>query len=697
MAEQHSSSDPKKASGSAASGKPAAQKSTKKSAKKSAKKAAPKTSTKSAKTAAKKAAPKTAGNSTGKSTGKTAGKTAPQTEAKASEAPKAAADKAGAKPQAAPAHDDYTLPDPAEFARNMMTVAQKSQTLLTDFIEHQRKTTEVSGPDPLNLGETFMTMLQKMSENPQQIVEAQMRFWQGHMNLWNTAWRRMLGEDVNPVVEPDRKDKRFRHPDWAQNQIFDFIKQSYLLSAQWAQDTVAEVQGLDAQTKRKVDFYTKQFVDALSPSNFLLTNPEVLKTTLASNGENLVRGLNNMLEDMQRGKGTLWIKQTDMDSFKVGENVATAPGKVMYQNELMQLLQFDPATEQVYERPLLIFPPWINKFYILDLREENSFIRWATAQGYTVFVASWVNPDERLARKSFEDYMKEGILEALDAVEQCTGMREVNCIGYCIGGTLLGASLAYMAAKGDDRIKSATFFAAQVDFSEAGDLQVFIDDKQIEAMQKAMEARGGYMDGVELANTFNMLRANDLIWSFVVNNYMLGKEPMPFDLLFWNSDQTRMPIAMHLFYLTQCYRENRLARKEMVLDGVRLDLNKVKIPIYLQSSRDDHIAPYNSVYKATQLYGGETRFICAGSGHIAGVINPPSANKYQYWTNESGLPDSVEDWWKGVTEHPGSWWPDWDAWLSKRSGKKVPARKPGDGKLKPIEDAPGSYVKVQSA
>lgn len=590
---------------------------------------------------------------------------------------------------------DYRINDPAEFSRNMVKVAAQSQRLVTDFMKGQARNGNGGGSqDPLNLGQTFVDFLGQAMRNPTYFVEANFKLWHDYLNLWQSTARRMLGEDVAPVIEPAANDKRFKDKDWSENQVFDFIKQSYLLSARWLQTTVADVKGLDDKTRKKVDFYAKQFADALSPTNFLFTNPEVLRTTFQSNGENLVKGLNNMLKDLERGKGQLQITQTDMEYFEVGRNLALTPAKIVFQNDLMQLIQYMPTTEQQYERPLVIFPPWINKYYILDLGEKNSFVKWATAKGYTVFVASWVNPDGRLAQKTFEDYMREGIFAALDAIEEATGQKEVNAIGYCIGGTLLSATLAYMAAKGDNRIKSATFFAAQADFSEAGDLQVFIDDEQLKSMEDTMKAQGGYLDGAKMATTFNMLRSNDLIWSFVVNNYLLGKDPMRFDLLYWNSDTTRMPIAMHMFYLRECYKENNLARGRMVLGGEKLDLSKVKIPIYLQSAKDDHIAPYRSVYKSTKLFKGPVTFMMAGSGHIAGVINPPEANKYQHWTNDK-VPEKVEDWIAGATENPGSWWPHWDKWLSKLSGKKVDARTPGDGELKVIEDAPGTYAKMK--
>jgi polyhydroxyalkanoate synthase len=606
------------------------------------------------------------------------------------------AEEAKEKPSPEPSENGYRIGDAGEFARNMVRVGQQSQKLLTDFAKRQGARAGSGEPlDPLNLTGAFTELAKAMSANPAALVEAQFQLWRDWMGLWERSARRMLGDtSVEPVVRPAPGDKRFRDKDWQENQVFDFIKQSYLLTANWMQSTIANIEGLEPSDRKRVAFYTKQFADAIAPTNFVLTNPEVLRTTLQSNGENLVKGLDNLLEDIERGHGQLSIRQS-ADAFTIGENIATAPGKVVYRNELIELLQFDPTTAEVYARPLLIFPPWINKFYIMDLRPENSLIRWLVAQGYTVFVASWVNPDKSLAARGFEDYMREGIFAALDAVHDATGVRDPNVVGYCIGGTLLSATLAHMAARGDNRVNSATFFAAQADFSEAGDLQIFIDDAQLDALKQQMDNAGGVLEGGKMATTFNMLRANDLIWSFVVSNYLLGKEPMPFDLLYWNSDTTRMPEATHLFYLREFYKNNAFAKGQMVLDNVRLDPAQVTVPVYLQSAKEDHIAPFRSVYKTTRLFKGPIRFILAGSGHIAGVINPPAAKKYQYWTNDA-LPPTIEEWQAGAKEHLGSWWPDWDAWLSKRSGAKVAARKPGDGKLKVLGDAPGTYVKVKA-
>lgn len=593
----------------------------------------------------------------------------------------------------------FTIPDPAEFVRNMVKVAERSQRLMQKFVNRQinRQAEPPKLGDPSHaraIAPAFLDLTKHMLANSNYILEAQSKIWPAYLQLLQGTIRRLLGEEAPPTVTPDRNDKRFRAPEWTESIAFDFIKQSYLLTSNWLMQTVTGVDGMEQANARKVAFYTKQFVDAISPSNFVLTNPEILRATLASNGENLLLGLEHLLEDLERGEGKLSIRMTDMEAFEVGRNIAITPGKVIFRNPLIELIQYTPTTETVYQRPLLIFPPWINKFYILDLTEEKSFIKWAVAQGYTVFVVSWANPDAELANKTFESYLLEGVYAALDAVELATGESEVNAIGYCIGGTLLTAALAHMAARKDTRIKCATFFAAQADFSEAGELKVFIDEEQINALGEKMDQAGGLLESSEMSNTFNMLRSNDLIWSFVVNNYLMGRQPAPFDLLYWNSDQTNMPKEMHLFYLRECYLKNNLAKGEMVLAGEKLDLGKITIPVFLQSSLDDHIAPYRSVYKSTKLLSGPVQFLIAGSGHIAGVINPPSANKYNYWKNES-LPDDVEEWRKGATEYPGSWWPNWHIWHAAQSGAKVPARIPGSGKLPVLEDAPGSYVRVK--
>ncbi len=607
------------------------------------------------------------------------------------------------QPDSGKPETDIKLPDPAAWARNWARITEQSQKLMAEMAARQQPEPKhppvaplhaPGNPDPLNVGGAFMEIAQHLMADPARLAEAQMKLWQDYAKLWANSTDRFLGREVTPLVEPDKGDKRFKDAGWQDGAVFDFLKQSYLLTSRWVQSTMSQAEGVDPKVARKAEFYAKQFLDALSPSNFLLTNPEVMRATIESNGENLVKGWENLLEDIERGKGKLAVKMVDSKAFTVGETIATAPGQVIYQNDLMQLLQFEPTTKQVYKRPLFIVPPWINKYYILDLKPQNSFIRWMVDKGYTVFVVSWNMPDETTTEKTFESYMREGILEGLDAVKKATGEDEVTAIGYCIGGTLMACTLAWMAQKKIDRIKAVTFFAAQVDFTEAGELSVFTDEETLTYLENLM-AEKGYLDGGEMATTFNMLRSNDLIWSFVVNNYLLGKEPFPFDLLYWNSDCTRMPAKMHGFYLRNMYQKNLLSQPgQLELAGEKLDLRQIKIPVYLQASKDDHIAPYKSVYKATQLYGGPVRFMMAGSGHIAGVINHPDAKKYQHWLNETKTnPTNVEDWIKGAKEYPGSWWDDWDKWLAPKSGEKVPARKPGDGKLKIIEPAPGSYVK----
>jgi polyhydroxyalkanoate synthase len=587
----------------------------------------------------------------------------------------------------------FKMPDPQEIGRSMANIAERSQRLVGDWLERQSRETPTA--DPLNIASAFLEMTARMMANPQKLMAAQMGFWQDYLTLWQNTTRRIMGIEAAPVIEADAKDKRFRGDAWQQNEVFDFIKQSYLLSARYVQDVVRHVDGLDPKTARKVDFYAKQFVDAMSPSNFLLTNPEVLRKTAETGGENLLRGLNNLLTDLERGRGKLTIKMTDMDAFKLGENIAVSPGKVVYQNELMQLIQYAPTTDTVLKRPLLILPPWINKYYILDLRPRNSLVRYAVSQGHTVFMVSWVNPDAHLGDAGFEDYMHKGVFEALDAIKVATGETDVNAIGYCLGGTLLGTTLAWMAKRGDTRIRSATFMVSMLDFQEAGELGVFIDEEQLKSLEEKMKTKG-FLEGSDMAATFNMLRANDLIWSFVVNNYLMGNEPFPFDLLYWNSDATRMPARMHSFYLRNMYQENLLAKPDAIeLDGEKIDLGRVTVPAYFLSTREDHIAPWRSTYRGTQLLGGTSRFVLAASGHIAGVVNPPEGGKYNHWVNES-VPATPEAWFETATEMAGSWWPDWNRWATAQAPERVAARVTGAAGLAVIEDAPGSYVKVKS-
>jgi polyhydroxyalkanoate synthase len=582
-----------------------------------------------------------------------------------------------------------------KLSANLARAALTAQGAIAEAALRQADRPAALSPDPMHVAPALTDVMGRIAAQPDRLVRAQADLFQRYMELWQSAARRASGETPAPVVTPAKGDKRFADPVWSDNPVFDVIKQSYLVTSNWLNALVSDTPGVDPMNKRRVEFFMKMLTDAFSPSNFLVSNPAALREAMATHGESLLRGMENFAEDLERGGGQLAISQTDYDMFKIGENVATAPGKVIFQNDILQLLQFTPTTEQVYEIPLVIFPPWINKFYILDLRPENSMIRWLTDQGITVFVASWVNPDQTLATKTFEDYMREGIYEGTAAAMKQAGVEEVNTVGYCIGGTLLSSTLGHMTARGDKRIKSATFFAAQQDFAEAGDLLLFTNEDWLKDLEQRMDAGGGVLSGQSMADTFNALRSNDLIWSFFVNNYLMGKEPKPFDLLFWNSDQTRMPKTLHMFYLRKFYGENALAKGELVMDNVRIDLSQVKTPVYVQSSKEDHIAPARSVYRGAKLFGGPVTFTLAGSGHIAGVINAPVAQKYQHWTNPE-LPATVEEWMADAKETPGSWWPHWKTWLTARSGKMVPARDPSKGPLKPIEDAPGSYVKVKS-
>ena len=582
------------------------------------------------------------------------------------------------------------MSQPEEFAKVVHDVAERSSRILGDFARKQSEGMSSAARDELGIAKAYMDLYSRMAADPGLMASVTVNWWVDAMRLWQSSWMKAAGVQAAPVAEPAKGDARFKDSDWSGNFLFDYIKQSYLIAARHIQHAVSSVDGLTEESEKKVAFFTRQYVDALSPSNFLLTNPQVLRETAASGGQNLVRGLNNLLADIEKGGGQLRISMTDEGAFTLGKNVATTPGKVVFQNDLMQLIQYQPATAQVYRQPLVIVPPWINKYYILDLREKNSFIRWALEQGHTVFVVSWVNPDAKLAQKGFEDYMLEGPLAALHHVEKATGEREVNFIGYCLGGTLLGATLAYLSARQDDRVKCATFFVSLLDFSQPGELGVFIDEEQVANLERKMNQRG-YLEGSEMASTFNLLRANDLVWSFVVNNYLLGKDPFPFDLLYWNADSTRMPARMHSFYLRNMYIKNLLGVPGgITLAGVPIDLARVALPAYFISTVEDHIAPWKTTYRGARYLGGPVRFVLGGSGHIAGIVNPPAAKKYHYWTNDA-LPETPEQWFESATQNPGSWWEDWQAWMEKQDSQKVPARTPVD----PLEDAPGSYAMLR--
>ncbi len=586
--------------------------------------------------------------------------------------------------------------DPAQIAGIFAEVSQRSAKLIADHMARQAKKGLSMPSDDLGIAQAFMEMTAKIMASPLQLAQAQMDLFRDYTALWQHTTLRAMGMPAAPVAIPRKGDNRFKDSEWENHFLFDFVKQSYLITARHVHDVVGHVDGLDEISQKKVNFFTRQFIDALSPSNFAMTNPEVLRETVRTQGQNLLKGFNNLLRDIEEGDGQLRVKMTDPKAFQLGKNVGITPGKVVFQNDLIQLLQFNPTTAQQFKKPLLIIPPWINKYYILDLRQSNSFIKYATDQGHTVFCVSWVNPDAKLAHKGFDAYMEEGALAAIDAVCAQTGEKELNVIGYCLGGTLLGSTLAYMAAKKDKRVASATFFVALLDFSIPGELGVFIDEAQVTHLEKQMERRG-YLEGSEMGTTFNMLRSNDLIWTFVVNNYLMGKDPFPFDLLYWNSDSTRMPFKMHSFYLRNMYLKNLLrVPGGITLLDTPIDLSKVKTPSYFISSAEDHIAPWKGTYLGAGALGGPVRFVLGGSGHIAGIVNPPSANKYCFWTNEvKQNPESPDEWFAGTTQHEGSWWTDWQAWITGLDSAKVAARDPSKGKLKVLEDAPGSFVKFR--
>jgi len=593
--------------------------------------------------------------------------------------------------------------DPIALTESFAIAADKSARLLGEFLTRKAMQGPTPVADEFGLTKAFLEVAAKMMSNPYRMAETQMNLWWDYSALWQSSMLKFIGHSTTPIAEPLKSDKRFRHEDWQEHFLFDYVKQSYLLTARWLHDAVASVEGLDERTRKKVDFFTRQYIDAVAPSNFALTNPEVFRETISTGGQNLVKGLNNLLDDIERGHGKLKISMTDSKAFELGVNIATTPGKVVFQNDLMQLIQYEPTTKKVYKRPLLIIPPWINKYYILDLREKNSLIKWCVERGLTVFVVSWVNPDKRLADKDFVDYMVEGPLAAIEAMQKATGEKDINALGYCLGGTLLAATLGHLAAKKDSRIASASFMTSLIDFTGAGELDVFIDEEQVQALEKRMEERG-FLEGSAMANTFNMLRSNDLIWSFVINNYLMGRDPFPFDLLHWNCDSTRMPAKMHSFYLRNMYMQNALrVPGGITLAGTPIDLSRVTLPTYFVSAIEDHIAPWKTTYTGPSLLGGKSRFVLSGSGHIAGMINPPAAKKYGYWTNEA-LPADAEKWLKGAKQHEGSWWDDWLAWLGPNLGAQVPAREPGRSAgrsaaksgLRVIEPAPGSYARLRN-
>ena len=625
---------------------------------------------------------------------------APEPAEKSSPPPAAAQPAAAAAPpvpKPAQAARETPLPDFEKLSRNVARFVEEGGKALAAVLkpgETGQAESLTAKPELADVFTTLGRIAEYYAIDPKRALEAQTALSTPFFALWGSTLKKLGGEKQPDVAPTDAGDKRFADPEWRDNPYFDFIKQAYVLTSHWAEDLVKRADELDPHTRDKAAFYMKQVTAALAPSNFLATNPELLRTTLAESGENLVRGMKMMAEDIEAGKGQLRIRQVDAAKFELGRNLAATPGKVVFRNELIELIQYAPTTPTVCKRPILIVPPWINKFYVLDLNPDKSFIRWAVAQGLTVFVISWVNPDERHFDKGFEAYMREGIFAAMQAIEAATGESDVAAVGYCVGGTLLAVTLAFMAQIGDKRISSATFFTTQVDFTDAGDLKIFVDAEQLRLTEKKM-VETGYLEGSQMATAFNMLRPNDLIWSYWINNYLKGKEPMAFDLLVWNSDSTRMPAANHRFYLRHCYLQNDLTNNRMVIEGRTISLSKVKIPVYDLAAKEDHIAPARSVFTGAKFFGGPVRYVMSGSGHIAGVVNPADKPKYQFWTG--GAPEGkFEDWVAKATETPGSWWVDWIAWITAQAPQRVPAREVGGGKLKPICDAPGEYVKVKS-
>lgn len=586
-----------------------------------------------------------------------------------------------------PDHNTDNLFDPTTFTRAMIHAYEQVRPAMEEYVRNMSSRFSPRDLDPLNIQPVYQEFMEKMMANPEKFIELQSAFMQEWGRLLQESTKKLAGEKSEAIIAPDAGDKRFKADEWQSNAVFDFIKQSYLLTSKWIEKTVMTAD-LDAKKRDKLALGARLFSEAMSPTNFLMTNPEVLKKTLNSGGENLVKGFENLVKDLERGK----ISTTDYNAFELGKNIASTPGHVVHQNDLMQLIQYDATTDQVAKRPLLVIPPWINKYYILDMKPENSLVRWLVSQGHTVFIISWANPDTNLAQKRFEDYMHDGVIESLEKIRRITGEPEANVMGYCLGGTLLAITQAYLAAQDQaELIASATYLTTLLDFENSGDLRLFMDEEQLQMMDREM-AEKGYFEARKLQQTFSLLRANDLIWSFVVNNYLMGKEPFPFDLLYWNDDSTNMPAAMHSFYLRKMYRDNLLTKAGGIkMNGVPIDLSKVKTPAYFLSTREDHIAPWQGTFDGIKLLSGPVTFTLAASGHVAGIVNPPAKNKYCYWETAK-VPDNSEDFIEISTRHEGSWWPHWQSWIENYTNGKTDARAIANA----LEPAPGSYVKKKS-
>lgn len=590
---------------------------------------------------------------------------------------------------------DKALESINQLCKNMTAAGAKVNLGIMEYIANQNEDKEVPqmSIDPLNITNAFRKAFEELYADPKKAVELNIDLAKSYVEMLGNIAQRSLGENVAPLFAPDVRDKRFQDPEWDANPMFDFIRQSYSLNSKWLMGVMDQLHTLEPKDSQKVNFYTKLMIDSMAPSNFPATNPAVIREAIATRGESLLKGAEHLYNDLVKSKDGFKITTADDKAFEIGRNIAITPGKVVYQNELMQLIQYEASTDKVYSVPVLMIPAWINKYYILDLSQKNSYVKWLVDQGYTVYMISWVNPDESLSDKGFFEYMKEGPLDAIEQIKKLSNTKSVHTVGYCLGGTLLASTVAYLKAKAVNPypIESASFLASLVDFEEAGDLGVFIDEEQISQLEGRMSKKG-YLDGSDMAQTFSMIRSNDMIWSFFVNNYLLGKDPFPFDILYWNSDSTRLPAKMHSFYLRNMYHENLLAKGKMKLGGVAIDLSKNDIPTYILATSQDHIVPWESAYKATKLYSGNMRFVLSGSGHVAGIINHPDNKKYDYLTNEK-LAKTSKEWLKGAKDNQGSWWLDWDKWCAPLSGEKVPARKV-DTKAG-AQSAPGSYVKVR--
>lgn len=595
---------------------------------------------------------------------------------------------------------DIQIPDPVILGKALINAYEKALPILEDYVQKHGSADAIerfrnTNFDPMNVKESYLHFLDLLSQNPEKFIQIQTQYLQDWMLLWQNSVSRFMGDEIeDKYSKPESKgDRRFKAPEWQDSAVFNFIKESYLLTCDHIENAVSNTEGLNEEEKNKLKFQAKLFTDALSPTNFALTNPDVLKETMKTGGQNLVKGLENLIKDLERGQGDLNISTTNYDAFELGKNIAITPGNVIYENNLMQLIQYAPTTETVHKTPVLIIPPWINKYYILDLRPGNSFVEWLVAEGHTVFIISWVNPSPNLAKKEFADYMDDGVLSALDEIEKITNEKSTNVVGYCLGGTLLATTIAFLAQNKDSkRIKSATFLTTMIDFEHAGDMKLFLDDAQLDALDAMMEKRG-ILDGKEMQRTFSLMRSNDLIWSFVVNNYLMGREPFPFDLLYWNDDCTNMPAAMHRFYLRNMYRDNKLVEKGgITIKGTKIDITKIKTPCHFVSTKEDHIAPWVATFAGAKMLKENAKFTLAASGHIAGVVNPPHKNKYCYWTNDLKTTENTEDWLNGAEQHDGSWWPHWKKWLDQYNGEMIKSRSVKKG----IEPAPGRYVRIRN-